>query len=283
MTSPTGMPFLDSLGIALATEAQGLARALGFGLRGTAGPDAHPEALAEQVQVLHDAFDGDGWWREARRVDCHPRRRGGPIRPYATGIHTTDMLPDEWDALITAWSTRGGDGACATFLLGRDEARGVVQFVPITSNANHMGGDGHGVFVLGDGTQVHPNLVTNGVEIHCAGGVRLVAGEWRLVEGGVAHGRSIPPEDVIVDPARPGRGLHKITDYQFAVLERLLRDLDGAQYPLPPGVTTRAFGEDVPAIARMPTARVVTHWQMDPVHRSDPWAHGCAWLRARRP
>ncbi len=278
----TGIPFLDDIVAAVATEAQAIARAAGFGDRGTAGPDIHPPELDTEVMILHDRFV-DGWWVDARRVDCHPARHGGPIKPWSTGLHSTDMLEDEWDALIKSWSERPGDGACANFAIGRTPAQGIVQFVPITLNSNHLGGPGHGVFVLADGSQVHPNIAANGIELHCAGGVRQIAGEWRLVENGAAHGKPIPAVEVIPDPQRPGRGWHKFTDYQFEVADRLLRDLDAAQYPLPAGVTTLAFGETVPAIAHGLSPRVVTHWEMDPVHRSDPWPPGCAWLRQRRP
>lgn len=282
MTSPTGVPFLDTLVASLATEAQELERALGFGSWGTSGPETHPAELEPEALILHPSFV-DGWWYDAKRVDCHPDRKGGPIKPFATGLHTTDMLPDEWDALVAAWSSKPGDGACAHFLIGRDEAHGVIQFVPITLNGNHMGGPGHGVFVLTNGTQLHPNLVTNGIEVHCAGGVRMINGVWRLVENNVAHGKPIPPEDVIVDAARPGRGVHKITDYQYAILERLLRDLRAAQYALPAGIKTQAFGEEVPAWAKSDDCRVVTHVRMDPVHRADPWPPGCAWLKDHLP
>ncbi len=282
MTSPTGVPFLDDVVAGIASEADALSRLLNVGSWGTAGPTVHPPELATDVLILHPAFT-DGWWHGAKRVDCHPGRHGGPIRPYATGIHTTDMLPDEWQALVDAWTKKAGDGACANFLLGRDVQHGVIQFVPITLNSNHMGGEGHGVFVLKDGTQVHPNLVANGIEVHCAGGVRQIAGQWRLVEDNKAHGSAIDAADVIPDPARPGRGWHKITDYQKAVLRDLLHDLDGAQRPLPEGITTRAFGEEVPAWAKRSSRRVVTHVEMDPVHRADPWPPGCDFVRGIYP
>jgi len=262
----------------VATEIDRLARMARIGDRGTAGPDSadHPaiEPLPSTVAFV------DGWWIGARRVHAHPGRVGPPIRAIATGLHTCDMLWDEWDALHEAWTGKPGDGACANVLIGPDELHGVSQFVPMTHNSNHMGGPGHGVFVIG-GREVHPNTITNSIEIHCAGGVRLVNGQWRLVENGVAHGTPIPASDVIPDPQRPGRGTHRITDYQYATVARLLADLNAWQAPLPAGTTTRAFGETVPAIAHGKSPRVVTHWEMDPVHRSDPWAQCCAWLRSR--
>jgi len=275
------MSFIDDIDKALhafeATAEQVATRLAELGNFGTAGPaaDEHPAVVV--LPAPHPAFV-NGWWSRARRVDAHAGRMGPSIRAVATGLHSTDMLPDDWEALIDSWSKRPGDGACANFLLGRDERQGVVQLVPTTRNSNHMGGTGHGVFVIG-GREVHPNLVTNSIEIHCAGGVRLVNGQWRLVENGAAHGAPLPAEDVIPDPARPGRGLHKITDYQRAMVKQLLADLHAAQAPLPAGTSTRAFGETPPSWSKHAGCRVVVHAEMDPVHRADPWQHGCAFVR----
>lgn len=244
----------------------------------TAGPSAaeHPpvEPVAETPNFV------DGVWSKARRIACHPGRMGGAINPFAVVVHTTDMLPGEWDALMTAWTSKAGEGACAHFLIGRDESEGVVQMVPINRNGNHAGGPGSGRFVVG-GKEVHPNLVTVGIEVHCAGGVRMVNGMWRLVEGGVAHGPSLHPDDVTPDPLRLGRGWHKVTDYQRDRLFELLAVLDAVLAPLPEGTTTRAFGETPPPYSVMPSARVVTHAQLDPVHRADPWPPLCDELRKR--
>lgn len=242
----------------------------------TAGPplEEHPA-----VPPVADApsFTSGVWWH-ARRIACHPGRMGGAIHPFAIVVHTTDMLPGEWDALLTAWTTKAGEGACAHFLIGRDEAEGVVQFVPINRNGNHAGGPGSGRFVVA-GAEVHPNLVTVGIEVHCAGGVRLVNGAWRLVEGGVAHGAAIPASDVTPDPQRPGRGWHHVTDFQREQLFALLADLDAVLAPIPAGTTTRAFGEVPAPYSVMPPGRIVTHAQLDPVHRADPWPPLCDELR----
>jgi hypothetical protein len=214
-------------------------------------------------------------------MPAHPGRVGGAIRPFSKVVHTTDMLPEEWPALLTAWTGRAGEGACAHFLLGRDEQHGVVQFVPITRNGNHAGGPGHGVYRVGGGIDLHPNLCAVGIEVHCAGGVVRLGDAWRLVEGKVAHGSAIPDADVVPDPHRPGRGWHIVTDYQRRVLGELLDDLEPVLAPVPAGCVKVAFGEVSPAYAVLPGCRVATHAELDPVHRADPWNPLCDWLRAR--
>jgi hypothetical protein len=281
MTSPTGIPIdqdVAELEAIVATELERLARLANLGNGGTAGPDqADPPPAAATADSPRFV---DGWWVDAIRKPAHPGRMGGAIRSIATGLHTTDMPPEDFSALVIAWTTKPGDGACANFLFGRTEADGIVQLVPITHNSNHMGGPGHGVFVI-NGQQVHPNTIANGIELHCAGGVRQVGGAWRFVEDGKAHGAPLPDSDVIPDPQRPGRGWHIVTEYQYKMLDLLLRDLDAVQAPLPAGTTIRAFGEVAPPIAHGKSPRVVTHWEMDPVHRGDPWSPTCAWLRGR--
>jgi hypothetical protein len=180
------------------------------------------------------------------------------------------MLPEEWAALIEAWTKRGGEGACANFLLGRDEAHGCLEQVPINRNANHMGGPGHGVFRVGGGIDLHPNQCAVGIEVHCAGGVVRLGDAWWLVEGKVAHGSAIPDADVVPDPKRPGRGWHVVTDYQRRVLGELLDGLEPVLAPVPAGWVKVAFGETPPAYAMLPGCRVATHAELDPVHRGGP-------------
>lgn len=224
----------------------------------------------------------DGWWAGARRLDAHPGRIGGAIRPFASVVHTTDMLPGAWQALLDAWTKRAGEGACAHFIVGRDFEAGVVQLAPITRNANHAGGTGHGVFQVGSpAVNLHPNMVAVGIEVHCAGGVHLIDGAWRLVEDGRAQGEEFPDVDVIPDPQRPGRGWHVITYHQLEVLDSLLGDLETVLEPVPVGCTKLAFGERPPAYAIIPGARLATHCELDPVHRADPWPQLSAWLQAR--
>lgn len=263
----------------LATVTQIIRRVAWSGNRDAAGPLEPPTS----IEIAHPTSSrwSDGWWQGATRKPAHPGRVGGPILPWATVVHTTDMLPEEWAALVHAWTDRPADGSCAHFLIGRTEQDGVVQFVPIMRNANHAGGPGHGVFDTKAARGIHPNLVTVGIELHCAGGVRQIGGEWRLVESGVAHGKPIPDADVVLDPQRPGRGWHRVTDYQLAQLGDLLAELELVLQPMPPGANERSTGEAVPSWALPRSPRVVGHCSLDPTHRSDPWPTVMAWLRAR--
>lgn len=268
----------DDLLVVAATEIERMRRLADVGDWGTAGGMYTPPVPGSDPigRVGSRAFL-NGWWDGASRAPAHVGRVGGAIAPWSVVVHTTDMLPDEWAALVNAWTTRPGDGACAHFLIGRDAAHGVRQLVPITRNGNHAGGPSHGVFTDGRRTW-HPNLVCVGIELHCAGGVRRIDGAWRLVEGGKAHGAPLPDADVIPDPKRPGRGWHRVTDYQLRTMRWLLTDLDLTMPRVPPGVSARATKESPDAWTVMPTARVVTHAQLDPSRRADPWRPTCEWL-----
>lgn len=274
----------NGLHVLEATAEQLAARLAHAGERGTAGPDAH--SLEQQLEASKSAAAVapapdwiDGWYRSAIRKAAHPGRVGGAIHPFLFGVHTTDMVPEDWPALVNAWGTRAGDGACCHFLLGRTEQDGLLQFVPITRNGNHMGGPQHGVIDTASATGIHPNLVVAGIEIHCAGGLRLVRGQWRFIEGGAAHGAPIPASDVIPDPERPGRGWHRVTDYQLAMLRKLYASIQSKLAPLPAGTRARSRGEKPPAFAVMPAdSRLVTHVELDPTNRADPWRPTCEWL-----
>jgi hypothetical protein len=221
----------------------------------------------------------NGWWSLATRRDAFAGRIGGAIAPFATVVHTTDMVPEAWDGLIISWTTQLGPGSCAHFVIGRDATQGLVQLAPITRNANHAGGDGHGNFVAG-AQSWHPNTVSVGIEIHCAGLVQMVGGNWRLVEDGVPQGAAIPEADVIPDPQRAGRGWHTVTDYQYQQLGALLDGLETVLNPLPADCVADSI-ENPPAYGIFPTGRVVGHVSLTAARRGDPWPPTCDWLRAR--
>ena len=223
-------------------------------------------------------FD-NGWWSLARQLPAFPGRIGGSIAPFATVVHTTDMVPEAWDSLLNSWTTRKGPGDCAHFVIGRDADAGVVQFAPITNNANHAGGTGHGSFVAGSQTW-HPNTVSVGIEIHCAGDVRQVNGEWLLLEDGKSQGAAIPDDDVVPDPRHSGRGWHKVTDYQYEQLGLLLDGLETVLAPLPDGCVATSI-EKPPAFGIFATGRVVGHVSLHAAQRGDPWPPTCDWIRAR--
>jgi len=220
----------------------------------------------------------DGWWSAATRRDAFAGRIGGAIVPFAVVVHTTDMTPETWDSLLRNWTTELGDGSCANFAIGRDAAAGVVQLAPITKNGNHAGGVGHGSFVAG-AQEWHPNSVSVGIELHCAGLVHKVGGAWRLVEGGAPTGAAIPDDDVIPDPDHAGRGWHRVTDYQYQQLRALLDGLETVLAPLPAGCVAHSI-EQPPAYALFATGRRVGHVSLDAAHRGDPWPPTCDWMRA---
>lgn len=270
---------VDKLVAIAADEVATMARLARIGTTDTAGPD-HPPEIVDVVSEPHPCWV-DGWWAHATRHPAHPARIGGPISPFAVVWHSCDMLPEEFDALIVAYTTKPGAGNAATFLIGPTPVEGVVQFCPITRNANHAGGKGHGVFLDNARREYHPNLAAIGIEIHCAGGVRLVAGEWRLVEGGVAHGRPIPSVDVISDPQRPDRGWHRVTDYQYERAAALRADLELVLAPAPAGLIAKSVVELAPSWALTKNGRDVGHVTLDAANRSDPWPPTMAWLRNR--
>lgn len=268
---------LETLEAVVASQTEMLLRFARLGDHGTAGPhaDEHPAVEGTHLAVAPWI---DGWWRAAHRTTAHPGRMGPPIKPCCSIIHTTDMLPDEWSALLAAWQMRLGDGACAHFLIGRSAVEGVAQLVSINRNGQHAGGPGHGVYQPGS---IHPNTIAVGIELHCAGGVRLLNGAWRLVELGRAHGKALPPEDVIPDTQRPGRGWHVVTDYQRTQLDALLRDLELVLAPVPAGLKAKSTGEMVPTWGEPKSTRVVGHVSLDPEHRSDPHPMMMGWINAR--
>lgn len=252
--------------------------------------DAYPvgtQTSSLERYVLDNATDSaattgtftNGWWSLATRHDAFAGRVGAAISPFAVVVHTTDMVPESWDGLLRSWTTQTGPGDCAHFLVGRDATAGIVQLVPITNNGNHAGGTGHGSFVAGQQTW-HPNLVSVGIELHCAGILREVNGGWRLVEDGTPQGNAIPESDVIVDPNRSGVAYHKVTDYQYEQLGLLLDGLEAALGALPQGCVAQSI-EQPPAYGRFPTGRMVGHVSLDAAQRGDPWSATCDWMRSR--
>lgn len=222
----------------------------------------------------------NGYYSGARRVDAHPGRVGGPIEPCAVVVHTTDMAPETFDALITAWRTKPGAGDCAHFVIGRDESEGVVQLVSVSKNANHAGGPTHGVFVDAKARVFHPNEISVGIELHCAGGVVNQGGEWRLLEGGRPTGAPISDLDVDPDPARTGRGWHKVTDYQYQQLDALLAELEAIMTTAPAGLVAKSPFQ-TPSAWALGSGRIVGHCSLDFYSRSDPWPMVMDHVRSR--
>jgi hypothetical protein len=273
------MSITDAIKFVAATAVEGAVRLNDAINKDTNGPEPHPDVV-DIIPPPHPRWVS-GWWSDAVKRQAHPMRIGGPISPFAVVVHTTDMLEDEFDALVSATCTREGAHNAFHFLIGRHAAQGVVQVAPIDKNANHAGGPSHGVLVTPKGREYHPNLVTIGIELHCAGGVRKVEGKWRLVEDGKAHGRPIPDDDVIQDPQRPTRGWHRVTDYQYGRLRMLLNDLEPVMTPMPYGTVAKSTSQTPEEWALPRDGRVVGHCSLDFARRSDPWQPTMEWLRTR--
>ena len=179
------------------------------------------------VTPTSDGIFTNGLWSLAHQVTAFAGRIGGAITPFAAVVHTTDESPDAWDGRVTEWTTSSGQGECAHFLIGRDQAHGVVQFASVFRNANHAGGAGHGSFVAGSQSW-HPNDVSVGIELHNNGRLKMFDSGWRRYEYDssskkyIPHGTAIDVNDVILDSAKPGFGWHKVTDYQLEQLGKLL-------------------------------------------------------------
>jgi len=215
----------------------------------------------------------DGWLSSARREEIHSSRIGGPIKPWGVVVHTTDMVPNSFGALIKAWQASAGKGNGAHFLIGRDESQGVVQLAPVDRNGNHAGGPAHGWFTVA-GRQIHPNSVTVGIEVHNAGKLRLVEGQWRNDAGKV-----FDPDNVSPDPLRGDVGWHTPTPYQLEKLDALLRALASQLAPAPPaGLVPNGVS---PAWSAPPSGALVGHVTLDPNRKTDPGPAIMAWLRAR--
>jgi hypothetical protein len=162
--------------------------------------------------------------------------------------------------------------------VGDIRQRLVVARAPAASLSRSAGGTGHGSFVAGSQSW-HPNTVSVGIEIHCAGDVRQVGGEWQLLEAGKSQGAAIPDDDVVPDPRRSGRGWHKVTDYQYQQLGLLLDGLETVLAALPDKCVAQSI-ETPPAYRVFQTGRVVGHASLHAAQRDDPWPPTCDWTRA---
>lgn len=212
------------------------------------------------------------WHPAATRRPAHPGRIGPRIKPWAIVLHTTDMLPDTFGALVNSWTTQKGKGQCAHFLIGRTPEQGLIQFVPIDRNANHAGGaPSHGWFKRG-ALRIHPNTVSVGIEIHNAGQLRLIDGQWRSWDYSNKRPQGFPfnPADVEPDLRRKDRGWHKLTQYQHDTLTALLHALDARLAPVPDGISIETNGQQVHQWAKVAGCRIVGHVTLDPERKTDP-------------
>lgn len=221
-----------------------------------------------------------GWYYNAKGMPAHPGRLGATIAPKAIVVHTTDMYPGAFNALVKAWQSKPGKGNAAHFLIGRTEADGIVQFAPITRNANHAGGIPYGKFREGS-VDYHPNRVTVGIELDCAGRLkRDKSGNWIYPD----NGKRIDSADVFVDTR--GGGWHMVTEYQRRALKELVNDLQPCLKPFKPGTFVVPTGEykanGVPWAEPFPrypySKNLVGHVTLDPERKSDPGPQVTAWM-----
>jgi hypothetical protein len=302
-----------------------------FDTAGEPGPDT-PEAARHRRgldPITDDPPDGQwirGWWDIAERSPIHEGRVGQLISFCAAVVHTTDMHPDRFDALLEAWKRSKGRGAGAHFLIGREPDEGLHQLASVQRNANHAGGmrtengrpvpyhgwliDNTRTAVYPTGRRFHPNMHTVGIEVHNAGLLYMLNGEWRTTQ--VVNGRRLPfgapiPNAEVLPEGKKAavpRGWHRPTPWQRDILGHLLGALADAPYRVKPpagmsvepntfvpGKTWRAevpsWAPHVEILGRvrtdLPPMPVLGHVTLDPARKGDPWPPLSAYLTSARP
>lgn len=239
----------------------------------------------------------EGWYTGARKFPANPGRIGGEIEAKSAVVHTTDCLPGTMPGIVQRWTEKAG--ACAHFCLGRRAATlaelasekwpsaGLVQMVPINRNGNHAGAGllngvplPHGWYVdTKGGKQFHPNAVSVGIEIDCAGSLQKSHGVWIHRD----TQRPMPDQtDVYIDER--GKGWHTVTPYQFQVLGELLDALDATmpRFKTVDGIKPNGgYQANGVTWGAMPGVRFVGHVTLDPYRKNDPGPQVMAWLRER--
>src|SRR5512139_1722685 len=225
----------------------------------TAGDIAH---VAEKVNV--GEFK-EGRWSLATYKEMFAGRIGRAIVPRTLVVHTTDMRPGTFAALVRNWTSQLGRGNGAHFLIGKSAADGVVQFAPIHRNANHAGGPNCGA--IGG---LHPNTVSVGVEIDNAGGLKRDDKGWYYLDGVKRH--YLAPENVFIDSK--GRGWEKVTPYQMEMLKKLWLALKPTLRAWPAGTKVQPNGDyvknGVAHFAGSATASLIGHVTINPINKRDP-------------
>lgn len=237
------------------------------------GPDPSEYPVVTVVQAIDVSLavnNGEfkkGLWSLATQRPAHPKRLGRAIVPQTLIVHTTDMKPGTFDAIVKRWTSEPGKGNAAHFLIGKTEKDGVVQFAPIHQNANHAGGANCGGIKLPNGVIVHPNVCSVGVEIDNAGKLKKDKAGWYHKDTGYRFA----PEDVFVD--EKGRGWEKITPYQITMLSYLWNALRPTLKPYPEGTTVmpNATYESQGSIYGKPTKpSLIGHVSTNPINKTDP-------------
>lgn len=233
-----------------------------------------------------ETFNDKGEYGGATQIPAYAQRVGGSIAPRAAVIHTTDMMPRSWEALLRAWGQTIGGGACANFLLGRDPSQGLVQMVSILRNANHAGGNPHGWWVdeHREGIRVHPNTIAVGIEVHSAGRLEWLSKDRAVFqEDHKTLGEfSVATGEVHVDEL--GRPWHKLTEYQLETLEALLVALKpvlgdiGTLQPQANAAYVKDRSKWDTSYAVPAASSLVGHVSLDVINRSDPGPQGMAFI-----
>lgn len=233
------------------------------------------------------AFDTSGKYSGAQYIAANPRRMGGPITPRAVVVHTTDMMPKSFPALIKAWTL--SPGPCAHFIIGRTAEQGLVQMVPIYRNAYHAGATPpatHGWWAdqNREGIRVHPNDLAIGIELHSAGRLSWLTKDRAVFqESHKTLGEfSVAAGEVYVDEL--GRPWHKLTDYQLTVLAALLLDLKpelhdiGTLHPIANAAYVKDRSKWDTSFAAPTCQTLCGHASLDVINREDPGPQGMAFI-----
>lgn len=234
----------------------------------TVGPDVaeYPVVTAGDIAHVAEKVNAgeftEGKWSLATYKEMHSGRIGRSIIPRTLVVHTTDMRPGTFAALVRNWTSQLGRGNGAHFLIGRTEADGIVQFAPIHRNANHAGGPNCGS--IGG---LHPNTISVGVELHANGLLKKVKGKWANSD----NTETYPDSEVFVD--EHGRGWHRITEYQRDMLKRLWEALKPTLKPWPAGTKVQpnaAYAPNGVRYAEAQSPALVGHVSMNVLNKRDP-------------
>lgn len=208
-----------------------------------------------------------GWWSLAKRVPMHPGRIGRAITPRTLIVHTTDMRPGTFNAVVKSWTSQPGKGNGAHFLLGKDERDGCVQFASTVVNANHAGGPNCGGYKLPNGKLLNPNLVGVGIEIDNAGRLTKDKKGWYQKD----TGHRFAPENVFVDDK--GRGWERVTDYQMKMLAKLWTALKPTLTGWPSGSTVvpnEPYEKHGSGYAKPTKPSLTGHCSTNVINKTDP-------------
>ena len=266
------MPTFSQNLLAVFHRLLGSAKSIGEAKAGewkTTGPDEAEYPLVTAGDIAHVAEKvnygefKEGRWSLATYKEMYPGRIGRAIVPRTLVVHTTDMRPGSFAALVRNWTSQLGRGNGAHFLIGRTPAEGVIQFAPIHRNANHAGGNNPGS--IGG---LHPNTCSVGVEVDNGGRLVLKGGKWTHPDTGYVY----DTKDVFVEKAN--RAWEKKTWYQQEMLWKLWVALRPTLRAWPAGTVVQPNGpylaNGVSTFAKAASPSLIGHVTLNPVNKTDP-------------